>query len=165
MDLDVSAYYTAVDGKNGIFEVTAAGVTDPARKNYVKPFAGISNRVPYQVVLPEARNNPFCNLHVFTRLRVYAGKKLTSFRWQITCYSFYSIASLLAFGVYLKPERSATRDSRVAEVPRGLYIPISHSLIVCWRVPSSSASLAWVSLICRRNARTPGPSHLVLCLF
>jgi len=80
MDLDVSAYYAAVDGKNGIFEITAAGVTDPARKNYVKPFAGISNRVPYQVVLPEARNNPFCNLHVFTRLRVYAGKKI-SFRW------------------------------------------------------------------------------------
>ena len=53
------------------------------------------------------------------------------------------------------------RVSSVAEVPRGLYMPVSHSLIVCWRVPSSSASLDCVSLICRRSARTPGPSHLI----
>ena len=27
-------------------------------------------------------------------------------------------------------------ERRVDEAPRGLYIPVSHSLIVCWRVPS-----------------------------
>jgi hypothetical protein len=54
MDLDISAYYAAVDGKNSIFEITAAGITDPARKNYVEPFAGIGDRVSYQVALPQA---------------------------------------------------------------------------------------------------------------
>jgi hypothetical protein len=33
----------------------------------------------------------------------------------------------------------------VVEVPRGSYIPVSHSLIVCWRVPSLSAISRWVS--------------------
>jgi hypothetical protein len=69
-----------------------------------------------------------------------------------------------SFALYLKPERSATNVSSVAEVPRGLYIPVSHSLIVCWRVPNSSASLDCVNLICRRSALTPDPSHLILCL-
>jgi hypothetical protein len=83
MDLDVSAYYAAVDGKNGIPEITAAGVTDSAWENYVKPFTGISNRVPYQVALPQMRDNPFRNLYLhifFTRLRVYTGKNFISFR-------------------------------------------------------------------------------------
>jgi hypothetical protein len=78
MDLDISAYYATVHGKNGIFEITAAGVADPARENYVKPLAGISDRALYQVALPQARDKPFCNLHVFTRLRVQRSKKLYS---------------------------------------------------------------------------------------
>jgi hypothetical protein len=79
MDLDISAYYAAVDGKNGVFEITAAGVTDPSRENYIKPFAGISYRVPYQVALPQVGNKPFRYFylhHIFTRLRVYRGKKI-----------------------------------------------------------------------------------------
>jgi hypothetical protein len=74
MDLDVSAYYAAVDGKNGIPEITAAGVTDSAWENYVKPFTGISDRVPYQVALPQTRDNPFrylCFHVLITRLRVH----------------------------------------------------------------------------------------------
>jgi hypothetical protein len=71
MDLDTSAYYATVHGKNGIFEITAAGVADPARENYVKPLAGISDWVLYQVALPQARDKPFRNLHIlFTLLRV-----------------------------------------------------------------------------------------------
>ena len=31
---------------------------------------------------------------------------------------------------------SAIIDSRVAEAPRGRYMPVSHSLMVCCRVPS-----------------------------
>jgi hypothetical protein len=75
MDLDITAYYAAVHCKNGIFEIAAAGVTGPARKNYVEPFAGVSDRVSNQVTLPQARDKPFRNLHVFTRLRVQRGEK------------------------------------------------------------------------------------------
>jgi hypothetical protein len=35
MDLDITVYDAAVHRKNGIFEITAAGVADPARENYV----------------------------------------------------------------------------------------------------------------------------------
>jgi len=47
---------------------------------------------------------------------------------------------------------SATIDSKVAEAPRGRYIPVSHSLMVCWRVPSLSDSSCWVRPRCRRRA-------------
>jgi len=53
MDLYVAAYYAAIQAKDGIFEITAAGVADPARKNYMKPLAGISHRVLYQMALPQ----------------------------------------------------------------------------------------------------------------
>jgi hypothetical protein len=76
MDLDIPAYYFAIHCKNGIFEITAAGVADPARENYIKPFAGVSDRVSNQVALPQARDKPFRNPHVFTRLRVQRGKKI-----------------------------------------------------------------------------------------
>jgi hypothetical protein len=52
MDLDISDYSFAVQSKNGIFEITAASVADPARENNMNPFAGVSDRVPYQVALP-----------------------------------------------------------------------------------------------------------------
>ena len=47
---------------------------------------------------------------------------------------------------------SATIDKRVAEVPRGRYMPVSHSLIVCWRVPSLSDNSRWVIPRWRRSA-------------
>jgi hypothetical protein len=79
MNLDITVYYAAVHRKNSIFEITAAGVTDPARENYVEPFAVIGDRVSNQVALPQARDNPFRNLHVFTRLRVQRCKKFNLF--------------------------------------------------------------------------------------
>jgi hypothetical protein len=71
VDLDIPGYHMAVNAKNGIFEITAAGVADPARKNYLKPFASIGHGVSYQVALPQAGNQPFRDLHrLFTRSRV-----------------------------------------------------------------------------------------------
>jgi hypothetical protein len=77
----------------------------------------------------------------------------------------YSETFFLTSGEYLNPERSATRVSSVADVPLGLYIPVSHSLMVCCLVPSSSASPDCVSFIWRRNALIPVPSHFTFCFF
>ena len=67
--------------------------------------------------------------------------------------SFNGVAS------YLNLARSAIIDSRVDEVPRGLYLPTSHSLIVCWRVPNCSASSRWVSPKCCLRAWMRWLSH------
>ena len=57
---------------------------------------------------------------------------------------------------------SAIIERSVAEAPRGRYIPVSHSLMVCWRVPSLADNSLWVRPRCRRNAWMLSPSH---CLF
>jgi hypothetical protein len=54
---------------------------------------------------------------------------------------------------------SATMDNNVAEAPRGRYMPTSHSLMVCWRVPSFSESSCCVRPRWRRNAWMLVPSH------
>jgi hypothetical protein len=54
VNLDVSAHCPAVESEDGIFEIAAAGVTGPARENYMKPFTGIGDRVSYHVALPQA---------------------------------------------------------------------------------------------------------------
>jgi hypothetical protein len=69
---------------------------------------------------------------------------------------------------YLNLACSAIKESSVAEVPRGRYIPVSHSLIVCWRVPSFSESPCCVSPKCRRRDWILSPSHrflITVCLF
>ena len=87
VNLDVSAHYPAVGGKDGIFEVTAAGVTGPAWENYMKPFACIRDRVPYQVALPQAGNEPFRDLYLHiltTRLRVIISKNINGLQSLLT---------------------------------------------------------------------------------
>jgi len=60
---------------------------------------------------------------------------------------------------YLKLARSAIIDRRVAEVPRGRYMPVSHSLMVCCLVPSLSAIWCWDRPRCRRRAWIFRSSH------
>ena len=64
-------------------------------------------------------------------------------------------------GVYSNLACSATIDRRVDEAPLGSYNPISHSLIVCWRVPSLSASSRWVKPRWRRKAWMWLLSHFI----
>jgi hypothetical protein len=71
VDLDIPGYHVAVNAKNGIFEITAAGVAGPARENYMKPFASIGHGVSYQVALPQAGDEPFRNLHAVLHDYVY----------------------------------------------------------------------------------------------
>ncbi len=47
---------------------------------------------------------------------------------------------------------SAMMERSLAEAPRGRYMPVSHSLMVCWRVPRRSESSRWVRPRCRRRA-------------
>ncbi len=54
---------------------------------------------------------------------------------------------------------SATMVRSVDDAPRGWYMPVSHSLMVCWRVPSWSAISCWVRPMCSRRARTRLLSH------
>src|SRR5215471_5754884 len=49
--------------------------------------------------------------------------------------------------------------SRRSDIPRGRYMPVSHSLIVCWRVPICCASSSWLTPRCLRSARTPSLSQ------
>ena len=55
---------------------------------------------------------------------------------------------------YWKSARSAMMVKSFADDPRGSYLWVSHSLIVCWRVPSCSAIFSWVRPRWLRNART-----------
>ncbi len=57
---------------------------------------------------------------------------------------------------------SATMESSVAEAPRGWYMPTSHSLMVCWRVPSCSESSCCVRPRCFLKAWMLALSH---CFF
>ncbi len=57
---------------------------------------------------------------------------------------------------------SAIMERSLAEAPRGLYMPVSHSLMVCCRVPSCSDNPVCVRLRCRRRAWTLSPSHWFL---
>jgi hypothetical protein len=57
---------------------------------------------------------------------------------------------------------SATMDNNVAEAPRGRYMPTSHSLMVCWRVPSCSDISCCVRPRWRRKAWMLALSH---CFF
>jgi hypothetical protein len=75
VDLDIPDYHAAVNTKNGIFEITAAGVADSARKNYLKPFASIGHGVSYQVALPQAGDEHFRNLHAVLHDYVYIEAK------------------------------------------------------------------------------------------
>jgi hypothetical protein len=59
MDLDVPANHLAVEGKNGIFEITAPVVTDSARVYCLKSLAIIGNQIFYWLALPEAGNEFF----------------------------------------------------------------------------------------------------------
>ena len=54
---------------------------------------------------------------------------------------------------------SAIMESSVAEAPRGRYIPVSHSLTVCWRMPSLADSSLWVRPRWRRSAWMLALSH------
>ena len=47
-------------------------------------------------------------------------------------------------------------------MPRGVYMPVSHSLIVCWRVPICCASSSWLIPRWRRRALTPSLSQTAL---
>ena len=60
-------------------------------------------------------------------------------RIRVDCQAFL-VCFLGEVASYLNLACSAIMESKVAEVPLGLYIEVSHSLIVCWRVPSLSAS-------------------------
>jgi hypothetical protein len=63
---------------------------------------------------------------------------------------------------YSKPARSAMRLRMVREVPPGRYIPLSHSLIVCCRVPNSPDSCYWVRPRWSLNAFTLSAFHWLL---
>jgi hypothetical protein len=53
------------------------------------------------------------------------------------CYTAgFSFSSLDLSALYSKPALSATIVSSVDEAPRGWYMPVSHSLMVYWRVLS-----------------------------
>ena len=55
---------------------------------------------------------------------------------------------------YLYPAPSAIMDRSLTEVPFGVYIPSSHSLMVCCLVPSSWASSCWVIARCFLSSHT-----------
>ena len=65
---------------------------------------------------------------------------------------------------YSKAARSAIMLSKVRDAPLGRYIPVSHSLMVCCLVPSSSESCCWVSPRWRLRARTLSPDQAGLLL-
>lgn len=51
-------------------------------------------------------------------------------RFRVSCQGFFG-GFFEGMASYLYLPCSAIIDRRVAEAPRGLYIPVSHSLIVC----------------------------------
>lgn len=61
--------------------------------------------------------------------------------------------------MYLNLASSATMDSSLDEAPRGSYMPVSHSLMVCCRVPSFCDISVCVSPICQRKAWMLPASH------
>src|SRR4030042_5502373 len=127
MYLNAPFYYLTSDSKNSILKITATGITYSPRVDYANTLSRICNQISHCLVLPDVSYKLLWYLFL---------EHITTFtcKWRKTtsnnAYKFYFAASVL----YLNPERSATMFSSVTEVPRGLYIPISHSLIVCWRV-------------------------------
>ena len=67
---------------------------------------------------------------------------------------------LVVSGSNSKFELTARSVRIVTEAPRGAYIPVSHSLIVCWRMPISRDSAVCESPRWVRRARMLSACHL-----
>jgi hypothetical protein len=63
----------AIEYEDSVFEIAAAPIAYPSRKDYIKWLTGICHRVPYPAALPQAADKPFRNLRFqfSTRLRVF----------------------------------------------------------------------------------------------
>jgi hypothetical protein len=66
----------------------------------------------------------------------------------------------VAYGSNWKFELTARSVRIVTEAPRGAYIPVSHSLIVCWRMPISRDSAVCESPRWVRRSRMLSACHL-----
>ncbi len=80
------------------------------------------------------------NLHPI-RLLLEVGINLSAYtqftRWRVRMSIAKFNCVLYAYALYLNPDFSATMLKYLEVARFGSYIPVSHSLTVCWRIPSS----------------------------